>query len=590
EMEVASAIVGPVVNALMVHITQKLRNLTSSAERVEHMKNRMQVLEGQRAEIEVHVGDNKVNNRRIPPQVSPWLTKVEDIKKHVDKISSNNVGCFNVIKKYKAGEGALKLTKDIEDLITEVSKDIVWRDAQIPLGRVDSKRPASTSTSAGGNTQIGYESREKIFNDALKLLQNDDKTRVIALCGMGGVGKTTLMKQLKEAAEDNKMFDWVMDVGIGKSPNLLAIQKAISAHTGEQITETNERLMATYLSKRFEVFSESKEKSLVILDDVWKESKIKLEDIGLASPLPKGVKLLLTSRDESICRQIAVDASSVLEVVRVDVLKEGEARDLFCRIAEISVENDHDLYQIGCDIVKKCGRLPLAIKLIAATLQGQQNSNVWRRTLDRLKINDLDEDVQEIIEISYKSLKQEDKAIFLLCGLFPEDSNIPIEDLTRYAWGLKLLKQVFTMGKARDRTQTSVSNLKNAYLLMDGDSRHTECVKMHDLVLAFVVATVSKGGEEGCWIIHQSESCQQISLACKGMSEFPSEFKFPNLSLLKLMHGNESLRFPPDFYEGMKKLQVIAFEKLEYPVVPTTSFQFPTNLRTLCLEKCSLML
>ncbi|GJX84330.1 hypothetical protein Tco_0335104 [Tanacetum coccineum] len=95
KMEIASAIVAPVVNALTVHITQKLRNLTSSAERVEHMKNRMQVLERQRAEIEVHVGDNKVNNCRIPHQVSPWLTKVEDIKNHVNKISSNNVGCNN---------------------------------------------------------------------------------------------------------------------------------------------------------------------------------------------------------------------------------------------------------------------------------------------------------------------------------------------------------------------------------------------------------------------------------------------------------------------------------------------------------------
>ncbi|GKC75951.1 hypothetical protein Tco_1126725, partial [Tanacetum coccineum] len=130
KMEIALSIVTPVVNALTVHITQKLRNVTSSAERVEHMKNRMQVLEGQRAEIEVHVGDNKVNNRRIPPQVSPWLTKVEDIKKHVDKISSNNVGCFNVIKKYKAGEGALKLTKDIEGLITDC-KGITWSQQKI---------------------------------------------------------------------------------------------------------------------------------------------------------------------------------------------------------------------------------------------------------------------------------------------------------------------------------------------------------------------------------------------------------------------------------------------------------------------------
>ncbi|GJW71207.1 NB-ARC domains-containing protein [Tanacetum coccineum] len=495
-MEIVSAIIAPVMNALMVHITQKLRNLTSSAERVEHMKNRMQVLEGQRAEIEVHVGDNKVNNRRIPPQVSPWLTKVEDIKKHVDKISSNNVGCFNVIKKYKAGEGALKLTKDIEGLITDC-KGITWSDALIPLGRVDSKRPISTSAS-DGNTQIGFKSRDKIFNDALKFLQDDDKTRVIALCGMGGVGKTTLMKQLKESAKDNKMFSWIVDVGIGKFPNLHAIQKAIAAHTGEPLTETDETLMATYLSKRFKEFSEQKEKILVILDDVWKESKIKLEHIGLSSPLPNGVKLLLTSRDENICQQIAVDADSVLEVVRVNVLEEGEAQDFFSRIAGISEERDRDLYQIGCDIVKKCGCLPLAIKLIAATLKCQKKF-VWRRTLKHLKKNDLDKNVQNIIKISYESLVHDDKVIFLLCGMFPEDYNIPIEDLARYAWGLKLLEQDSSMGDARDSTQTSVSNLKNAYLLMDGDSHHIDCVKLHDLVLAFVVGSVSKGGE--CWIM-----------------------------------------------------------------------------------------
>ncbi|GJR58206.1 NB-ARC domains-containing protein [Tanacetum coccineum] len=599
-MEIASAIVTSVVNALMVHITQKLRNLTSSAKHVERMKNKMRNLEDQRDEIEEHVKENQVSNRKIPAPVPRWLEDVKKIKEEVDNISSNDIGCFDVKKKYRAGRDALRLIEDIEGLIKECS-DIIWRDAKIPLGRVDSKRLTSTS---GGGTKNLFKSRYKTFNDALKLLQqDDDKNRVIALCGMGGVGKTTLMKQLTEAAHDNKMFNWIVVVVIGKSFNLFAIQKAIAAHIGEPLTETDERLRATYLSKIFKGFAERKEKILLILDDVWE--KIKLEDIGLTNPLPNGVKLLLTSRDVQVCQQIAadVDADSVLEVVEVDVLKEEEARNFFCQIAGISAEHNPDLYQIGCDIVKKCGHLPLAINLIAATLRGQQNFRVWRGALKRLKNNDLDENVQKIIEISCDCLKQEDKAVFLLCGLFPEDSNIPIEDLTRYAWGLKLLKQVSNMEDARDSTQTSVSNLKNAYLLMDGDSRHTECVKMHDLVLAFVVGTVSKGGEDGCWIIHhddfskwseannmsQSESCQQISLACKGMSEFPSEFKFPNLSLLKLMHGNESLRFPPDFYEGMKKLQVIAFEKLEYPVVPT-SFQCSTNLRTLCLDECSLML
>ncbi|PWA65779.1 NB-ARC domains-containing protein [Artemisia annua] len=598
-MEVVSSIVGPVVNVLTVHITQKLRNLTSSAEHVKHMKIRMQFLDGQRADNENHVRANSGNNREIPARVPGWLKDVEKIKEDVDKISSNDIGCFNVKKKYLAGRNALRVTKDIEGLIKE-SSDIIWSDAQIPFGRVDSKRPASTSTS-GGNTQNVFDSRVKTFNDALKLLQqnDDDAARVIALCGMGGVGKTTLMKQLKEAAHDNKMFNWIVDVVIGKASNLSTIQKAIAAHIGEPLTETDETLRATYLSKRFKGFSERKEKILVILDDVWE--KIKLEAIGLASPLPNGFKLLLTSRDANICRQIAVDADSVLEVVRVDVLEEGEAQDFFSRIAGISDERDRDLYKIGCGIVKKCGCLPLAIKLIAATLNSQ-NEFVWRRTLKCLKNNDLDKNVQEIIEISYKNLKrEEDRAIFLLCGLFPEDSNIPIEDLTRYAWGLKLLKQVSTMEDARDSTQMSVSNLKNAYLLMDGDRHHTESVKMHDLVLAFVVNTVSKDGEDGCCIIHheddfskwseadsKSKSCKQISLACKGMSKFPCDFRFPNLSLLKLMHGDDSLRASQDFYATMEKLQVIAFERMEYPLVPTSS-QCSTNLRTLCLHECSLM-
>ncbi|PWA93639.1 resistance protein candidate RGC2 [Artemisia annua] len=595
KMEVVSAIVGPVVNVLTIPIKQKLRNLTSSADRVKEMKDKMEFLDCRRVDNENHFRRNRENNLEIPARVPGWLEEVEDIKEEVEKIPSNDIGCFNVKKKYQAGRNALRLIKDMEGLIKE-SSDFIWTDADIPLRRVDTKHLASTS---GGNTQNVFDSRVKPFNDALKLLQ-EDETQVIALCGMGGVGKTTLMKQLKEAAEDNKMFEWIVVVAVGNSFNLFNIQEVIAAHTGESLTETDETLRATLLSKRFQAFSERKEKILVILDDVWE--KIKLEDIGLASPLPNGFKLLLTSRDLEVCRQIAVDAGSALKEVEVDILKENEAQDFFCQKAGISAEHHHDLYELGCEIVKKCGCLPLAIEIIAATLKCETNRSVWRHTLKRLKNkrlknNDLDKNVQEIIEMSYNNLKQEeDKTIFLLCGLFPKDSNIPIEDLTRYAWGLKLLKQVSTMEAARDSIETSVSNLKNAYLLMDGDSHHSDFVKLHELVLAFVVNTVSKGSEEGCWIIHHddfsklseannmSQSCKQISLTCKGMSEFPSEFKFPNLTVLKLAQGDESLRFPEGFYVGMEQLQVIAFEKLKHTLVPTSS----ANLRTLCLDECSL--
>ena len=74
-----------------------------------------------------------------------------------------------------------------------------------------------------------------------------------------------------------------------------------------------------------------------------------------------------------------------------------------------------------------------------------------------------------------------------------------------------------------------------------------------------------------------SRSCQKISLTCKGMNEFPKEFKYPNLTLLRLMGGDRTLNFPEDFYEKMENLEVIAYEKMEYPLLPR-SLQCSTNL------------
>nr|XP_043631616.1 probable disease resistance protein At4g27220 [Erigeron canadensis] len=409
---------------------------------------------------------------------------------------------------------------------------------------------------------------------------------------MGGVGKTTMMEQLKKAVEDKKTFHWIVKVVIGEKMNTFSIQQTVAEYLQIPLTETSTTTRADRLRVTFgKISQERKEKVLVILDDVWE--KVELKDIGLC-PLPNSSKLLLTSRNENVCTQIVAEDDLDLRVVRVDVLEELEANSFFFHTSKVS---DPDLKEMGVKIVKRCGFLPLAIKLIATNLRSKEKP-IWRNTLHRLKKNELDKNVQKIVEISYNFLADEDaKAVFLLCGLFPDDFNIPIEELTRFSWGLKLFNKVTTLGTARDRTKTCVGVLKNASLLMDSD--HSECVKMHDLVLAFVVAKVSEG--EDPWIIKHgdnvsewsraettSESCRSISLTCMGMSEFPRDFNYPKVSLLRLMNGDESLKFPDDFYEKMENLQVMAFEKLHYPLLPT-SLQCSTTLRTLCLHKCSLM-
>ncbi|CAH1435270.1 unnamed protein product [Lactuca virosa] len=561
-MELVSAIISPIVESLIAPVKKQLGYLFSSTKHVRNMNTKIKLLDDTSRDVKKHMETNNRSNLEIPTHVTGWLEEVEKTKEKAQSIPSIGSGCCNLKMRYRVGKKAFKTTEEMESLIDENSK-IIWTNAQKPLGKVNSKI-ASGSAPSDGESQNHFKSREKSFKDAFKSLQQDDTNKVIALCGMGGVGKTTMMEELKKTAEDKKIFDWIVKVVIGQKTNMLSIQQDVAEYMGASLTETSVAARADRLRITFGNLPEGKRKVLVILDDVWET--IDLKDIGL-SPLPNSFKLLLTSRNESICKQIAVEANSESTLVRVDVMEEPEAQNFFWQITGVSKQHDMELNQIGSEIVRRCGFLPLAIKLIAKTLQFQEVF-VWRDTFQRLKKKNLDENVKEVIKISYNYIKTEEE---------------------------KLLSEVSTLGEARDRTKTCVQNLRNANLLMDSD--YIGCVKMHDLVLAFVIKRVSKGHHP--WIINHGdiskwsraevkESCNRISITCTGMSEFPGDSKYPNLSLLRLMDGDKSLKFPEGFYEKMENLVVVAYEKMQYPLLPR-SLECSTKLRTLILHKCLLM-
>ncbi|KAL8201990.1 hypothetical protein R6Q57_011137 [Mikania cordata] len=163
---------------------------------------------------------------------------------------------------------------------------------------------------------------------------------------------------------------------------------------------------------------------------------------------------------------------------------------------------------------------------------------------------------------------EEDKTIFVLCGLYPDDFDIPIEELLRYGWGLQLFKKANSLVKARNQTNISVNNLVNANLLIE--SYNPGCVKMHDLARDYVLSNISKFKQASIvnhgdkWPTH--DSCERILFICEGMSEFPKEFYYPNLALLKLMNGNKLFNFPDIVHKQMENLQVMAYDEMEYPL------------------------
>ncbi|KAK9064481.1 hypothetical protein SSX86_015863 [Deinandra increscens subsp. villosa] len=596
-MDVLSAIITPIIESVIVPIKKHMGFFVSSTNYVEDMKTKMNQLSLTQHDIQERKRTADVKNHVVSHHVSHWLEDVNKVKDTVDSISGG-IGCFSVAKRYKAGKQSYYNLIKINDL-EEQGSNIPWTNEQKSLARISSRpAPVSSGTidnSVASGTQNNFESRDFIFKNALKALQPNSYQKMIALCGMGGVGKTTMMEQLKKDAEDSKMFRWIVKVVLGENIDPISLQDAIAQSISVDLTETTRDARAARLFKCFEGMSkQGKNNILVIMDDVWKTFDLK--DVGLC-PLPKGAKILFTSRLKSVCTQMGVTTDSIFNVC---VLNDEEAKTLFFGSVELSDGDDPDLQNIGEDIVKICGGLPIAIVTIAKVLRGNIKY-AWQETLSKLREHDLQGlgiITDTIFKMSYDNLEtKDDKAVFLLSGLFPEDFNISIEDLMMYGWGLKLFTKVYTLAEARRRANVCVNNLLRANLLTESQSMG--CVKIHDLTRSFVLSNFSKV-KQASIVMHDNKSRMQriedahdtyerILLRCKGMSEFPIDFtNNDNLSLLILMDENHSLHLPKDLHKRMENLEVVSYEGMHIPMLPTTFVHSP-KLRTLCFHSCNLI-
>ncbi|GKV49841.1 hypothetical protein SLEP1_g56568 [Rubroshorea leprosula] len=142
--------------------------------------------------------------------------------------------------------------------------------------------------------------RDDIQEKILEWLKGDKVTR-IAVSGMGGVGKTTIMKNQK------KKFD------------ILKFQQKIASSLKlvQEPDHENETKLAALISQRLGQGS-----FLLILDDVWEP--FSLEDVGISNPVGNnGCKLVLTTRSKDVAR--AMDCN----VIHVNPLPPDEALALF---------------------------------------------------------------------------------------------------------------------------------------------------------------------------------------------------------------------------------------------------------------------
>ncbi|KAK8331427.1 hypothetical protein V6Z11_A10G074600, partial [Gossypium hirsutum] len=143
----------------------------------------------------------------------------------------------------------------------------------------------------------------------------DDEVQKIGVCGMGGVGKTSIMKVINnQILKETWNFNSVIWITVSKEMSTAKLQKDIASKIGVTFSGDEDEIKKAGML--FETLSR-KSRFLMILDDLW--DKIFLDKVGIPEP-SAGSKIVLTTRSFDVCQQVGC-----CRVVKINPLAEKEA-------------------------------------------------------------------------------------------------------------------------------------------------------------------------------------------------------------------------------------------------------------------------
>ncbi|KAF2285880.1 hypothetical protein GH714_008666 [Hevea brasiliensis] len=303
---------------------------------------------------------------------------------------------------------------------------------------------------------------------------------------MGGLGKTTITQKIFNNRQVVDRFDKRIWVSLSQNFNEEEIMRTMLKQLGEDVNGLDMAQMLPKIKQALE-----NRNYLIVFDDVWSaEGWWDRIRAGLPKREGKSSGIIITTRIENVATEIGVEKARIHQP---RILNEEESWALFCKIAFASDEEAQqhsELEEVGKDIVKKCGGLPLAIKTIGGLLKSKtQSTEVWRRICtnfhDAVATRESGSSVMASLQLSYDELPIRLKQCLLCFSMYPEDSEIWAEQLARWWVG-----EGFVEGKgsrtamelAFDYLSELISRCLVEVVQQRGyDGRVYSC-KMHDLV------------------------------------------------------------------------------------------------------------
>ncbi len=326
--------------------------------------------------------------------------------------------------------------------------------------------------------QVGLEETSKELIEILK--QMGKNVGVLSLVGMGGIGKTTLAKEIYRHFENNDMFEKksiLMDV---KGSAILDLQKQLAHDLFKEKVRSQGQFN--------ECFNRNKDsKVLIIIDDVNNRSQF--HDLILdINKLGLGSRIIITSRESNVVNNIMKNGNCKYSRHEMALLSTIDSRHLFNWHAFHSIDAIDGFQELAEKVADACCGLPLALEVIGCFLFDKREEcdlkNTWPQTIKTLSE---EKGILDRLQISYDGLSTKASKLMFLdiaCFMIGQRENIAM--------------QIFEACKSDYKgPASSFNSLKDKCLVqLDEDGR----IVMHDCLRDMgrqVVMTQSHNMEKG---------------------------------------------------------------------------------------------
>ncbi|XP_027181750.1 disease resistance protein RPM1-like [Coffea eugenioides] len=379
----AESVVGFLINQLSTLLSQETKLLGGLQPDVQFIKDELGSMKAFLRQAEAKE-DNDSQLQESVKQVREVAYDTEDVlddfafrfaRGHADGFCGRVGKIYSSIKNLKARHQISLEIKDIKARVVEIS---ARHQRYQPLYSTQ-ERDSSSSNVANADYDIRdqallIEEAKLVGIDQTKkeliseVLDDDSHLKVVSVVGMGGLGKTTLVKKVYDDAVVKKQFQSHAWITVSQNFQFNVIIKDLIQQLCEEIKQPVppqvESMNRVRLSEFVRDFLKGR-RYILVLDDVWSPDaweaiKYILPDCNIAS------RVVLTTRITDVASASCLASHDFIHIMKP--LFYDDSWTLFCNRTFQSNGCPSNLEEVSRRILKKCEGLPLAIVVISGVL------------------------------------------------------------------------------------------------------------------------------------------------------------------------------------------------------------------------------